>query len=195
MPTRCGVRLASAPRAGSHGFVVDDQADARFPSQVSGAVQVRAAQPADRAFIRAEAIRHWDCPTIRSRDVPYEVERLPALVAWLAGQRVGHLTYSFLDSNECEVVTLSATVEDRGVGTALLSAAIDEARRHGCRRVFLTTTNDNLRALRFYQRRGWRLVAVLPGMIDRYRERGKAIPEVGLNDIPLHDEIELEYRL
>ena len=35
-------------------------------------------------------------------------------------------------------------------------------RRHvtaGCRRVWLITTNDNLRALRFYQRRGFRLVA------------------------------------
>ena len=65
----------------------------------------------------------------------------------------------------------------------------------GCRRVWLITTNDNLRALRFYQRRGFRLVAVHPNALARSRELKPSIPEIGLDGIPLRDELELELTL
>ena len=56
-----------------------------------------------------------------------------------------------------------------------------------------TTTNDNLDALRFYQRRGFRLSALRAGAVDESRERFKAeIPSAGDLGIPLRDEIELE---
>jgi Acetyltransferase (GNAT) family len=68
-------------------------------------------------------------------------------------------------------------------------------REAGCRRVWLITTNDNLRALRFYQRRGFRLVAVHPDALARSRELKPSIPEIGLDGIPLRDELELELLL
>lgn len=97
--------------------------------------------------------------------------------------------------NGCEVITLSSRAEGAGVGTALLGAAVEAARSAGCTRVFLTTTNDNLRAIGFYQKRGWRLVAVHRGAMDRAREVKPAIPLIGFNGIPMHDEIELETTL
>jgi hypothetical protein len=60
--------------------------------------------------------------------------------------------------------------------------------------VFLTTTNDNLRAVGFYQRRGWSLVAVHRGAMDRARNEKPSIPLIGMNGIEMHDEIELERR-
>jgi hypothetical protein len=54
----------------------------------------------------------------------------------------------------------------------------------------LITTNDNLEALRFYQRRGMRLVAVHRGAVDAAREMKPSISEVGEYGIPLHDELE-----
>jgi GNAT superfamily N-acetyltransferase len=155
-------------------------------------IEIRPIAPADLEFVRRELVHHWQSTTIWSRDVPYQADRLEGFVAWMEGRRVGHLTLAWPEP-EGEVVTLSATIEDRGVGTALLRAAMDEAARRGRTRLFLTTSNDNLRALRFYQRRGWRLVAVHRGMIDRYRQREKAIPLVGDAGIPLHDEIELDW--
>ncbi len=149
----------------------------------------------DREFLVSELVEHWNSTTIWSRDVRYEADKLPCFIAWRHGERIGHVTFAH-DGGETEIVTLASRVEDAGVGTALLSAAITEARRHASRRVFLTTTNDNLRALAFYQKRGWRLVRVWPGMIDLYRERyDKAIPLIGMNGIPLRDEIELEIAL
>lgn len=145
-------------------------------------------------FVRGELTRHWCSPVIYSRDRRYEADRLPGLVALRDGEPVGHVTYA-IDGDECEVVTLAATIEGAGVGTALLAAAVEAARACGCRRAFLTTSNDNLRALAFYQKRGWRLVAVHRGAVDRCRDRQKDVPLIGLNGIPLHDELELELLL
>jgi acetolactate synthase regulatory subunit len=57
--------------------------------------------------------------------------------------------------------------------------------------VRLVTTNDNMRALRFYQRRGFRLVALNAGALDRSRELKPEIPATGMNGIPLRDELVL----
>ncbi len=157
-------------------------------------MEIASATTDDRSFLRAEMIRHWTSPDIYSRGRHFAADQLPALIALSVGRPVGHLTFH-LDGDECEVVTLSATTENQGVGTALLARAVENARQRGCRRVFLTTSNDNLRALAFYQKRGWRMCAIYPGMIDRYREIEKEIPLIGLNGIPLHDEIELEFVL
>ena len=66
-----------------------------------------------------------------------------------------------------------------------------EARQRRCQEIHLTTTNDNIGALRFYQRRGFRLACVRPGAVDRSRERKPDIPRTGDFGIPLRDEIDL----
>jgi ribosomal protein S18 acetylase RimI-like enzyme len=157
-------------------------------------IEIRPKADADQAFVQSELVKHWCTTTIWSVDRRYEADQLPAFIAWLDGHRVGHITLGF-DPGECEVVTLSATVEGKGIATMLLDAAAVEARQRGAKRLRLTTTNDNLRALAMYQKRGWKLIALHKGMIDRYRERVPAIPLIGLNGIPLHDEIELELPL
>ncbi|MFD0788518.1 GNAT family N-acetyltransferase, partial [Micromonospora azadirachtae] len=72
--------------------------------------------------------------------------------------------------------------------------AASTARAAGLPRLWLITTNDNLRALRFYQRRGLRLVGVDPGAVDRARRLKPEIPLLGEDGIPLHDELILELR-
>jgi ribosomal protein S18 acetylase RimI-like enzyme len=102
------------------------------------------------------------------------------------------LTY-VLDGDSCEVLTLHAASRLGGVGTALLAAAERVATNAGCRRLWLITTNDNVDALRFYQRRGFRLAALHAGAVDEARERLKPeIPRRGEYGIELRDELELE---
>lgn len=149
---------------------------------------------ADRDFLRAEMTRHWTSAEIWSRRRRFQADELSGFVAWIDAARVGQITYALLEDGEFEVVTLSTRAECRGVGTALLDAAVAAARRLGSRRIMLTTSNDNVHALGFYQRRGWRLAAIHRGVIDELR-REKPIPEIGLAGIPLHDEIELEFPL
>jgi N-acetylglutamate synthase-like GNAT family acetyltransferase len=97
------------------------------------------------------------------------------------------------DWKQCEILTLHAGEQWHGTGTALIEAVRLLARRQGCTRLWVITTNDNVDALRFYQRRGFRLVAVHRGAVDRSRASLKPeIPPVGAYGIAKRDEIERE---
>lgn len=114
------------------------------------------------------------------------------LIAEDDGTLVGVLSY-LIDGEDCEVLTLHAAQPLRGIGTALLEAVETAALVSGCRRLWLITTNDNTDGLRFYQRRGFRIVRVDAGAVDRSRASLKpSIPFVGDHGIPIRDEIVLE---
>lgn len=139
-------------------------------------------------------IENWGSARIVTRGKIYQADALPGLVAVIGKEPIGLLTYS-LDNGECEIVSLNAVVEGRGVGSALVREAISVARSQGCSRVWLITTNDNTHALRFYQRLGMVIAAVYPNALAESRKLKPEIPEIGIDGIPLRDEIELEMRL
>jgi len=157
--------------------------------------------PDDREWVRARWTSEWGDASLLSRGrrhVPEDLSGGFVAVRKKGGERIGLLTYRLDETHagrECEVVSLDSSREGVGVGTALLAAAREAAVAAGASRLWLITTNDNLRALGFYQKRGFRLVAVHPGSVDEMRRQKPQIPEVGRNGIPLHDEIELEIRL
>ena len=123
----------------------------------------------------------------------HDVLDLPGFVAEVDGRPAGLLTYR-REGRECELAVLVATERHAGVGTALVDTFRAEVA--DCDRVWVVTTNDNLEALRFYQRRGFVLSALRPGAVDDARERLKPrIGAVGDFGIPLRDELELELRL
>jgi len=156
-------------------------------------VTVRSLGEGDREWVRDTLRELWG-ETVVSRGAVHDPTALPGFVAEEGGERVGLLTYR-VDGADCEVVTIGAFPEGAGAGTALLDAAARAAGDAGCGRGSMVTSHDNLRALRFYQRRGFRLVAVHPGALERSRELKPSIPEIGLDGIPLRDELELELRL
>jgi GNAT superfamily N-acetyltransferase len=124
-----------------------------------------------------------------------ETLRHPALVAWTGDELAGVATY-VIGGGDCELLTLHAGHRFRGTGSALLSAVQEVARRHGCGRLWVVTTNDNTDALRFYQRRGFRLATLRVGAVtDSRRSLKPEIPVLGSHGIELRDEIELELRL
>lgn len=119
----------------------------------------------------------------------------PALVALSGDGLLGVATY-ILGDDSCELLTLHATSRFEGAGSALLDALKEVARQAGCDRIRVVTTNDNLDALRFYQRRGFRLAELRAGAVDECRRTLKPeIPVTGNYAIPLRDEIELELTL
>jgi len=156
-------------------------------------VRVRPLGEADREWATGKLRELWGEGVV-SRGRLLDATVLPGFVAEGEGEPAGLLTYR-IDGGDCEVVTINAFPTGAGVGTALMEAAAAAARDAGCRRVWLITTNDNLRALRFYQRRGFRLAALHRDALARSRELKPSIPEVGLDGIPLRDELELELTL
>jgi len=80
---------------------------------------------------------------------------------------------------------------NRGIAAALVEAAAAAARQAGADELWLVTTNDNLDALRLYQRHGFRLAEIRPAAVDEARRRKPEIPLAGDYGIPLRDELVL----
>ena len=156
--------------------------------------QVRVLAEDDRHWVEELLTKHWGFPRVVTRGRMHNALELPGFLAEVEEMRVGLVTYH-IDGTACEVVTLNSLVEGVGVGTALLEAVREAAVKAGCHRLWLITTNDNLDALRFYQRRGFELVAVHRDLREVARRLKPSIPLVGNFGIPLRDEIELELRL
>jgi GNAT superfamily N-acetyltransferase len=155
---------------------------------------VRPLTDSDRGKAGRIIEERWGAPVVAIHDTLCRPAELPGFLA-KAGEHIqGILTYR-IEGNACEIVSLDALLPRAGIGTALVEAAARAARSAKCRRLWLVTTNDNLDALRFYLRRGFRLLAVHPGATDRARLLKPSIPEVGEFGIPIHDELELEQRL
>jgi ribosomal protein S18 acetylase RimI-like enzyme len=154
-------------------------------------VHVRPVEESERAWLAERLVAGWGAVLIARKGELRDASVLPALVAERDGEPLGLLTYEVV-GDELEVMSIESWDEGSGVGSALLAAALDAGRVAGCRRVWLITTNDNLRALRFYQRRGMRLVALYPGVVAAARARKPSIPLVGQDGISVTDELELE---
>ncbi len=150
-------------------------------------VRVRALTDADRAWVAGIARELWGSAVVVAHGEVFEPAELSGFVAEDDGERVGLLTYH-ADGDVCEVVTIDAFEPRRGVGTALMGAALSL----GHRRVRLITTNDNAPAQRFYERLGFRLVAVSEGELERSRRLKPEIPLVGVGGVPIRDELEYE---
>jgi ribosomal protein S18 acetylase RimI-like enzyme len=155
---------------------------------------VRPVRDDERGWLVERLQDSWGAATVVSRGRVRDGSRLPALVCTDGAELVGVATYEVAGA-ECELVTIDAFRPREGIGTALLAAVAEEAASRGCRRVWLVTTNDNVDALRFYQRRGFRLVAVHVDAIEHARALKPEIPQIGAHGIPIRDELELELAL
>jgi GNAT superfamily N-acetyltransferase len=157
-------------------------------------VEARELAIADRPWAERLVSRHFGSSRVVSRGVLHDSRSLPGLIAEADGIPVGLLQYR-LAGGQCEVVVLIAVRPRRGVGRFLLRAAEPIARAHGCRRLWLVTTNDNHPALSFYRAIGWRRVAVHRGAVRVSRRLKPEIPELAPDGTPIEDEIEFELLL
>jgi ribosomal protein S18 acetylase RimI-like enzyme len=147
-------------------------------------------EASDRPWAEAYLEREFGGAMQARRGELLDVLALPGFVAERDGRPAGIATYR-LEGSECELAFIAALEPRGGVGSALLDAVVEAAA--GCERVWLVTTNDNIDALRFYQRRGFRLSALRPGAVDEARGTLKPrISATGAFGIPLRDELELE---
>jgi ribosomal protein S18 acetylase RimI-like enzyme len=150
--------------------------------------------PHDRAWIRSIVSEHWGAVEVVSRGRIYSADQLPGFIARQAGSAVGLITYR-IEADQCEIITINSLVHGRGIGSALIDAVHQEAMASGCTRLWLITTNDNLPALRFYQKRGFKLAAIHREAINVSRKLKPQIPLIGIDGIPIRDELELEMPL
>ena len=144
----------------------------------------------DREWVGHLLQEHWGATVVVSRGRLHHADRLPGFLAVCNDMPVGLLTFH-IDGDQLEVVTLNSLAERRGIGTALLAAARAAARTAHCQRLWLITTNDNVPAIEFYQRRGLVVAAIHRGAMEVSRCLKPQIPECGIGGVPIRDEIEL----
>lgn len=155
---------------------------------------IRPLGPEDEDWVPEFIDRRWGAPYVVAHGKLYYPHTLPGFVAEVNGEPVGLITYH-ADGDDWEIVTIDSLEPGTGIGSDLIYTLRQTAKKASARRLWLITTNDNLAALRFYQKRGFTLVAVYPNALERSRQLKPGIPLVGEDGIPLRDEIELEMRL
>ncbi len=166
---------------------------------------IRALKPEDRNWVADFLDSHWMSTKIVSRGQIHYGHLLPGFAAFPGNSEeeadpnakaIGLLTYRLEeDRPQVEVITINSQECNKGVGTALIETLRTVAIENGIKRIWVITTNDNLNALRFYQKRGFRLAALYPNAISESRKLKPQIPIIGEHNIPLTDELELEMLL
>jgi len=153
--------------------------------------QIRPLNKDDRTWVASLLAEWWAGPKIVTRGKVHQADKLPGFIAWQKGEPAGLITYR-INGNECEIITMNSLVEGKGVGSALIDAVKKVTTQFKCERLWLITTNDNTKALRFYQKMGFVLVAVYRNALEQSRKLKPEIPLTGHDGIPIRDEIELE---
>ena len=153
-------------------------------------VQVRPFTEEDRPWAIELMRERWGSEVVITCGKARDASLLEGFVAEIEGEPAGLAVYETRGA-ESELVTLDSLQEGAGVGSTLVAAVANAAWRQECRRLLVVTTNDNVCALGFYQRRGFVLTALRRGAVDKSRQIKPEIPELGCDDIPSRDELEL----
>jgi GNAT superfamily N-acetyltransferase len=148
----------------------------------------------DRAFLEELLRLRWSGGALLLHDKMVSPADVEALAAYDGDRLAGVATWR-LEGNVLYMFTLNNITEQRGVGVTLLGAMMQLARDKKAPLIRVIVTNDNLKALGFYQRRGFRIIAVYPGAVDTIRAANPNVPMMGADRIPIRDEIELEREL
>ena len=149
----------------------------------------------NRELVRRFIAENWLADFIISCGRKLYPAELPGFVALdHDGKLIGLVTFEIV-GDQCEVVTLDALNQWQGLGTALMEKVTEAAKERGCKRLWLITTNDNIDAIRFYQRRGLTISDIHVNALEKSRELKPVIPEIGMYGIPLRDEIVFEKSL
>ncbi len=153
---------------------------------------IRELVPADRPRLRVSLTTSWGSTRVARLRELLDITDLDGLVAVEDEEWFGYASYQ-IDRGSMEIAVLESFRPNRGIASALVASCVAVALKWPLERVWLITTNDNLHALRFYQRRGFVLVALHRGNATWARQHLKSeLPVLGLDDIPIRDELELE---
>lgn len=156
-------------------------------------INIREIKETDKKWMKKVMTAAWGSEMIvASKD--FNTLKLPGFIGEIDGQPGGVLTYN-IDQNKLEIVSINATIQGKGIGSALIEKSKDVAKKENLKSVWLITSNDNIDALKFYQLRGFRITKVYPGAIDDARKKKPSIPEIGDYGIPLKDALELEFKI
>lgn len=142
-------------------------------------------------------VSHWGSENIVSKGKITNASKISrVMVKDKVGDTLGLATFLInTKDNSCELVSINATEERRGIGTLLITKVEEIAKEMKVTKIWLVTTNDNYEAAIFYIKKGYRLVKVHKDALDISRKLKPQIPLKGKHNIFLRDEWEFEKSL
>lgn len=138
--------------------------------------------------------KEWGSRIIVSKGKKYNINDLPGFIAKFDNKIVGIITY-YINNKKCEIISLNVIKENIGIGTKLIEQVKLEALNKKCKKILLITTNDNINAIKFYQKKGFNIKKVNINAIKRSRKIKPGIPEKGFYNIPILHEVEFELKI
>jgi N-acetylglutamate synthase-like GNAT family acetyltransferase len=127
-----------------------------------------------------------------SRGKAHKALELDGVLVYEDGKIIGLGLYSI--KNDCEIVLLETFVQNKGIGTKIIENIKEIAKIKNCNRVWLITTNENINAIKFYQKRGFRISNIYINALEEARKINPEIPLIG-DGIEIRDEIEFEIKI
>ena len=150
-------------------------------------------QDRDRLKISEFISDNWGSSFVVTKGRVLKPENLSGFISIDNNNRIiGLITYN-IENQNCEIVTLNSKIENIGLGTELVNRVIEVAQVNDCSRVWFITTNDNLKAIRYYQKRGFEWIEFHKNAVIELRRIKPEIPQLGFDEIPIRHEIEFEY--
>jgi len=157
-------------------------------------ITIRPVRDADRTWMRSEMKKWWGAEEVVLCGKVYYPAEMNGFIAHDDGEKYGLIIFR-RDQDQYEVMSLTTSEKHSPAARVLIETVIQDAREQKCRRVIVVTTNDNMDALRFYQKAGFHIHTIRTGVIAESRKLKPEIPTYGNHRIPIRDEIELEMYL
>ena len=151
-------------------------------------------QPVDdtiRAKIQPILDGTWGSPLLAINGKLWDSRTMSGYVVICDSVVLGYLLYEF-HNGVCGIMALQSVAQNIGIASALIECVKQTAKENNTHKVIVQTTNDNTHAIRFYQKRGFTIREVRLGALDISRKLKPSIPLVGMDGIPMRDEIEFE---
>ena len=140
-----------------------------------------------------DIIKGWGSETIVSRGKAYKVQDLDGILVYENGKIIGLGLYHI--KNNCEIVLLETFIHNKGIGTKIIEKIKEIAESNKCKRIWLVTTNSNINAIKFYQKRGFTISNIYINAMEEARKIKPEIPKMAENGIEIRDEIEFEVKI
>lgn len=147
-----------------------------------------------RNEINSILIDEWESTNIIVRGKIIDGTILDGFVAMKNNNIIGLITYK-IEESECEIISLNSFIKNKGIATSLIERTKQIANANKCDRLKLITTNDNIKAMEFYQKRGFVFSNLYINAIETSRKLKPQIPLYAENGLPIRDEIEFEMKL
>ncbi len=147
----------------------------------------------NRSKVNDILINEWESTDIIIRGKIIDGTKLDGFVAVKDSKIIGLITY-MIENSECEIVSLNSFEENKGIATKLINIVKELAIKKNCTRLKLITTNDNIRGIEFYQKRGFVFANIYINAIENSRKLKPEIPLYAENGLPIRDEIEFEIK-